>query len=235
MLKVLAPTIIETRVPTTADDFSASFRRGFRWINTSTNNEYICVDDTNGVANWQLVGVGGNSNTAIRHILFSPVDWFVLNASVAPTTGSGNFTVGLRFIPYRAIKITGIRFYWASAGNQTINCKLWDNTASEVATISVVTSGIGYYTTNWTTSYNVPSNKVNLIHYVSIRDNAGSTVTKTTSSACSFGTEPSALFVDPGIRYETSCTGYYSAGDAKPTSFNATERYPVELVYSLIV
>lgn len=55
-----------TTVPGTTDDSSAGYSVGSRWINTSTNEEYVCTDNSVNSANWENTtdtGGGGGSST----------------------------------------------------------------------------------------------------------------------------------------------------------------------------
>lgn len=47
-----------TSNPTSGDDFDDGYTIGSTWINTSTNDIFICVDDTNGAAIWYQVVAG---------------------------------------------------------------------------------------------------------------------------------------------------------------------------------
>lgn len=54
------PTILETRAPTSSDDYYEGFRAGQFWLDKSTNITYVCEDATPGAPIWNLVG-GGSS------------------------------------------------------------------------------------------------------------------------------------------------------------------------------
>jgi hypothetical protein len=212
------------------DDKTRGFHVGWRWVNTLTQSEYICVDDTANAAVWNSVGSGSVSEPT-----FSPLDWYVLNAGTAPNSLSGNWTLGTAFIPVRSVRVTGVRFYWANAGGQTVNCKLWDDTSSAIRTVSVVTAGIGYYTGTFSSAYDVPSNKINYTHYATARDNAGGVYTRTSAANSRPTTDNPIIICAPGIRYPSPAFNYFLAGDNKPTSTSAGERYPVEPVFDLNV
>lgn len=58
----------ETTAPTASDDSSAGYSVGSRWIDTTADSEYVCLDDSVGAAVWTETtgsgGGGGEANTA---------------------------------------------------------------------------------------------------------------------------------------------------------------------------
>lgn len=50
------PTHISSSAPTVNDDFSAGYRPGIFWFNTSTGLFYVCEDDAEGSASWSVTG-----------------------------------------------------------------------------------------------------------------------------------------------------------------------------------
>lgn len=185
------------------------------------------MQSSNGAAYAALGGGGGATTHQI-----SPVTWFVDNATTPPNTGAGDYTVGVYFIPQREVTITGIRFYWASAGNETVNLKIWNSVdAAATATQSVVTAGVGYYTATFGSPYAVPANRVSVTHYATMRDNAGAIYTKTATANSASVLESPVCFCEPGVWFGTSSC--YAAGDAQPTPGPTAERYPVEPVFDM--
>lgn len=227
MSKVAAPTIIQATSPSSTDDTSKGYHVGWRWINSVSGAEYICADDTLTAAVWNPVG-SGESGAPL--FVISPVDWFTVNPSSVPTSIAGDFTLGCSFTPFRSVRVSAVRFYWASAGGETVNCKIWDDTTA-VVSIAVVTSGIGYYTGTFVTPYEVPSNKVNYRHFATVRDNAGAVYTNTTIASSRASVDFVFVHALPGVRYETGSNNYSVAGDARPTTTHATNRYPVEPIF----
>lgn len=231
MYKVNAPTIRDTSNPTVNDDRTRGAQVGWRWVNTTTQNEYICADNTLGAAVWNPVGSGESGEPLF---VISPLEWFTVNPTSAPTSVAGNFTLGCSFIPYRSVRVTGVRFYWANAGGQTVNCKIWDDTTT-VASIAVVTSGIGYYTGTFVSPHDVPTNKINYRHFATVRDNAGAVYTNSTIASSRATVDFAFTHALPGIRYETGSNNYSVAGDARPTTTHGTNRYPVEPLFDYTV
>lgn len=177
-----------------------------------------------------IASSGGGSSSTHR---FSPVDWYVLNGT-APVSTAGNFTSGTAFRPTRAVRITGVRFYWNNAGGQTVNVSIWNTTdAAAQKTDSVVTSGIGYYTVTFGTPYDVPSNRVNEIHYCAMRDNAGAIYMVTTAASAKSTTDPSGFLSEPGWLFVNMAS--FAAGAAKPTGTAGGNRYPCEPVFDMTV
>lgn len=57
----------QTVDPTVNDDSANGYAVGSRWVNTTANKEYVCVDDTAGAAIWietTAGAAGGEANTA---------------------------------------------------------------------------------------------------------------------------------------------------------------------------
>lgn len=228
--KVIAPTLINIVAPTVTDDSSKGIHVGWRWFDSVSQSEYLCVDDSVGAAVWNPVG-----SSAVSEPAFSPLDWYVLNAVTPPNSLAGNWTLGCAITPLREVRILGVRFYWASAGGQTVNCKLWDNTASAVRTVAVVTSGVGEYSGYFSSPYDVPSNKINYRHYATVRDNAGGVYTRTSAAAGRTGDDSPITLSPPGVRFEVNGFNFYVAGDGRPTTTSVGERYPAEAIFDLNV
>jgi len=55
---------VATVVPTTTDDSNADYEVGSRWINLSTNKEYVCVDATASAAVWEPTNNIGINDSA---------------------------------------------------------------------------------------------------------------------------------------------------------------------------
>lgn len=228
--KVIVPTLINTVDPVVTDDSSQGIHVGWRWLNSVSQSEFLCVSDAVGAAVWNPVG-----SSALSEPAFSPLDWYVVNAASAPTSLAGNWSLGCAVTPLRAVRITGIRFYWASASGQTVVCKLWDDTASAVKTVSVSTSGIGIYSGYFSTPYDTPSNKINYRHYVTIRENTGTVYTRTNAASSAAGVDNPITLSAPGVRFEESAICFYVAGDARPTTISTGNLYPVEAIFDMDV
>jgi len=67
--------------PTVNDDVNSKYRIGYRWLNTSDNTEYLCVDQTAGAAVW----------IRLTRELFESID-FPTYAPAAPPVGFENLT-----------------------------------------------------------------------------------------------------------------------------------------------
>jgi hypothetical protein len=229
MKKVVAPITTNTSSPTSNSDSNNGYKIGFRWLNTATNTEYVCVNDTVNSATWSTVGSVPSSGGSFY---FSPVDWYVKNAITPPTyVGGTSYTMGLKFTPLRVVEIKSIRFYWASAGNQTITCKIWDDTSTAVKTVSVATTGVGYYTGILPSSYVTPSNKINKSHFATIYSSASNGYTYVNVSYCRSVVEMPNIICEPGIILQGMY--WYIAADARPTTQAGGERYPVEPVFNM--
>lgn len=61
--KAFAPDSLgASSAPTAANDFTQGWRRGSRWIDTVTDKEYVCLDETTGAAVWtETTGAGGGT------------------------------------------------------------------------------------------------------------------------------------------------------------------------------
>jgi hypothetical protein len=235
MSKFNAPIIINNSSPVSTSDSAHDFHIGYRWLDTVTNSEYICVNDTNNAAVWNTVGSGSSSGTSGQGVTTSFIDWYVLNATTAPVALSGSYTVGTQFIPLKQIRITGIRFYWANATLKTVACKLWDDTSSALRSANVIVNGVGYYYATFSSYYEVPDNKINYRHYVSTWENSGTYYTTTYASYSAHGIDYPNLGIicDSGIMYTSS--GYWFSGDNRPTTLTGSERYMSEPVIDTTV
>jgi hypothetical protein len=57
----------ETTDPTTLDDISAGFIVTSRWINTSTQDEWVCLDNSLGAAIWKSTTTGGGGGGGVTY------------------------------------------------------------------------------------------------------------------------------------------------------------------------
>ena len=104
---MFAPTHISSSAPTVNDDFSAGFRPGIHWYNTSTGTFYVMIDDAEGAADWNTVSSGdvgswsdwspsytwtGNTPTGIttvaRYITVGDICIFTLDVNATTAAGS---------------------------------------------------------------------------------------------------------------------------------------------------
>lgn len=157
---------------------------------------------------------------------FSVLDYFLLNGTV-PVSTAGNFTTGTQFRPVRQIRILGVRVYWNSAGNQTLTVKLWNQTdAAAVASQTIVTSGVGFYSGIFASPYDVPANRVNEQFFATMRDNAGATYMVAQNTSPKAGGDPPITYSPPGFYFLSMAA--WVAGDAKPNALAAANRYTAE-------
>jgi hypothetical protein len=170
-------------------------RNGSEQINGVAGNYVMPLDDDGGIGigiadgtNWIArvirfvddAGGGGGGSPAMS---FSPVD-FLTSTNTAPTAATGaDQSMGTFFFILAAaatVEITGVRFYWAGTGNETVRCSLWVtdiSTAAAQKTVDVVTAGAGYYTGTFATPYVVPTNQYNADMVVGLRDVGGNAYT----------------------------------------------------------
>lgn len=106
------PTEISSSAPTVNDDFSAGFRQGMLWFNSTTSNMYVCDDDAVGAASWTAFNTGATYNWA---------DW-------TPTfTFTGGTATGVTYVArYISINdlVTFYIDYQATADGDITDCKI---------------------------------------------------------------------------------------------------------------
>ncbi len=73
--------------PTINDDLTKSFQTGFTWVNTVTNDAFICTDASPGAAVWTLLGSGTGSGT-VQSVALSLPSQFSVAGSPIVTVGT---------------------------------------------------------------------------------------------------------------------------------------------------
>jgi hypothetical protein len=173
-----------------------------------------------------VVGLAGRSA-----LWWNPVDYFVASGG-APTLTGGDFTVGTGFQVNTSQIVTGIRFYWPGAPAVTIRCRLWDGAGAGLASVDVVTAGIGKYTGTFATPVTIPViASLTLRYKVSIWETTG-----TNYARWSGGVSPAIYPVLPNFASQFSfwkTFAQWAAGNAHPGGDNTgVEWFPVEPVFS---
>lgn len=146
-----------------------------------------------------------------------------LGASVPATNRAGSFTVGMQFTVGRSCLVTGIRFFWATAGAaRTVRCTLWPNAGAALATVDVSVSASGIYEGYFTTPIAV---NAATFYRASIWETSGGSYTAMTQSAvAAIIPRPSYWggFVVPNAITQNA------AGNAIPTATAGAEFYTVD-------
>lgn len=165
-------------------------------------------------------------------IEFSPVDVFPLYGG--PTDNSGNQTSGCSFVvrPGVQLNLTGIRFYWAGTANETVRCKLWQNSLGLMKTVDVVTAGDGIYTGTFSSPqvFGGGHSPFEDRYVVSVWDVAGGKYTKSVTTNYAIFCPAVPFF--GGRRITWLSHKLWSAGDTGPASTATSEIYLVEPVFS---
>ena len=123
-------TNVESTVdPTATDDISEALDIGSRWINTTNNSVWFCVDDTASAAVWKDVSASASGS--------HPVTISIVNPAVTDDSNSG-FAIGDHWIntaslPKRAWQATDVSVgaaVWTRVTNVKSNIALIDPTIS---------------------------------------------------------------------------------------------------------
>lgn len=81
--------------PTALDDVDDGYRVGSRWINTVSDDEFVCLDNTAGIAIWTstTTGGGGGGSIAVKDegttIVGSATALNFIGSNVVVTSGGG--------------------------------------------------------------------------------------------------------------------------------------------------
>lgn len=152
------------------------------------------------------------------------------------TLDNGDYTGGTIFVPTRAgMTCTGLHFYWPGGASKTVKCSLWNTAGTRLQTVNVAASTAGIYTATWTSTETLTAGK----HYrVSIWVNDSTKYVYLTSGNLSTYTASTFVIGDlngktigPGVfRYQ----GGYAAGDAFPSTADATNLYLVEPTFEAL-
>lgn len=173
--------------------------------------------------------------TAAGLSFFSPVD---MGTYFGPTrivsTNDGGFTSGVKFTPFRACTMTGVRFYWKSsgAGAQTIRCKLWLGTGTvESKDITVNASGV------YTAVFDTPRalNAFEGYYATVYNPTAGSYHTQMSIDPVTGPQGEVPIISMVPLNAYTLARNYcrFSAGDAVPSNTSTAVMYLVEPVLTL--
>lgn len=161
--------------------------------------------------------------------LWSPLDFQVSHGGIVLT--AGNFTNGHRFRPLKTFTITGIRLYWAGAPAVSLKCSIWDSAGALLATVTIVTSGIGVYTATFATPITVSrtagTGVANWYSY-GIYETTGASYTRIANIMTAMGPFNSQAFVSFSFVWDMT-TAMFVAGDARPTG-TVGNTIPSELV-----
>lgn len=178
-------------------------------------------------------GGGGGSDTSAL-LSFSPTDVFPIRSAFHADSGE---TVGTQFCirpGLLAIQITGIRFYWNSAGGETIKCSLYDPTAGSLATITIVTSGVGPYTATFASPYVVPPADYQLLLTAAIFETTLGTFFWVGGNGPPINTFTPALPFFGGRRLVWSRFNRFAVGDGNPNLDGGNAWVPIEPVLAEI-
>lgn len=147
----------------------------------------------------------------------------ILAAFATPTAvGTSVCTVGTSFFVTRAVKCTGVRFYWATASKQ-IKAQLWSGISS-VGSVTATTSGTGVFSFSFASPVTLSPNA---LYTVSCWQTDGLNYSKSTLSTADVYLPRRPYQAGGGVLMVAQAT-LYSLGDAKPTSTAASEAYAVE-------
>lgn len=144
--------IAATTAPTATSDSAAGYSVGSRWIDTTADKEYVCLDTTASAAVWtETTQAGGGGGSAPVPWNLTP-HWGAFGTGSAPMVNAND----CHFMPATldaAATITGIRIYVnTSSGN--ISVALYDSTGTRVATSGAVACpAAGAVNVNFTAPY----------------------------------------------------------------------------------
>lgn len=168
-------------------------------------------------------GGGGGSGT----FAYSAIDQAVAAGSLS--AGSGDLTLGCKFVFTRAVSVTGVRFGW-DGSSTTIKVTLWDSSGTAVATKSAAVSTTGAVTISFDSPYAVTGANVGKLYYVSFYDTGAAQYTNMADPDVSPFPSGAGLVQDGSLQVGNR---EYAPGDAWPTNDGgAGGVYPVEPVYS---
>jgi hypothetical protein len=181
---------------------------------------------------WYFLDQGMGRGTPLLE--FSAVD--VLRRGNAASDESGSKTWGVAFSIREdavAIKVWGVRFYWAGSGNEVIRCKLWSAAGTLLKTSTdITTAGPGVYTANWASgSYvidNAGGRNMQTKFVVSAWEITDSKYTKVDASSAIYTDSTPAVPFLGGTRMVWIAFKLWGVGDSFPASVSADEAYLIE-------
>ncbi len=151
-----------------------------------------------------------------------------------PAAGSSAEKDGNKYATTRALTVTGVRFYWGGAGNDTIRALIYQahTTAALLTSVDVSTTGAGTYTGTFATPQSLGANYTFLvaIHQTANNKNDGTCASSTDNA---FPVTTSSVAAALNFRGTFFCTSTCANTDATvPTSATAN-LLPVEPVITV--
>lgn len=195
-------------------------------------NTAVTVDKTTSqTLTSKTISQDSNTLALTPRLAFSEVE---LGEVATISTDPSNYTVGTVFLPIRkSMSCTGMRFYWDGAASKTIKCSLWDTAGTRLQTVNVAATTAGIYTATWSAAETLTA----FTNYrVSTWVNDGSKYLYITAANISAETATLMLIGDMNTkiighglyRY----TGCYAAGDAHPSTNDATSVFMTEPTFA---
>ena len=196
----------------------------------SGNTGWIGIQSTTGAITASSIGASGLLSIYTRN--FSYVDYYTRNASAAPTTLSGTYTLGTKFVPTRTFSVYGVRGYTAqTTGSMT--AKLWrTGTTTALASAVNTIAASGYYEIRFPTPYVISNTDINYEFFATTLS-SGNIYTRTTAASTRVGTDPVDFYQEPGYIGRSNGMSWWVTNDGIPNATSATERYPVEPIFDL--
>ena len=143
-----------------------------------------------------------------------------------------NFSTGLRLWFLQPGVVNGIQFYCVTAAAITFRGKLWNST-TELASGTVVTSGVGVYQVTFSAAYTITTAMLGDVDfYLSLYD-----TTTPGGLTWNTGDPPGGPLLKIGtgwVAYDGIPHHYLSGGDSSPpTSTAGVGRYPIDPIFEL--
>lgn len=146
---VVAKSATTTTDPTVSDDSTQGYSIGSRWINTVTDDEWVCFSDAAGAAVWKSTVVAGSGITAATHkTLLQLIHFIDEGPAEGFTTGATKTTTGTVFPTQNlwkradATKLVEQNITWTGVTPTTIQWKMYDTDG--VTVLATVTDTITY-------------------------------------------------------------------------------------------
>lgn len=153
----------------------------------------------------------------------SPILW-ILGAGNPNATG-GSFTVGVEAYFTKAVVVHGVRFF-PPVASKTIRASMW-TTSGLVTSVDLAVGPLKTYEAIFATPQDVPPFAVR--RFSQWQTDGGSYAVQSNASLQSLPALP--FLSSPSIVWRSM--NNFVAGDANPSSTSASERYPVEPIYSI--
>lgn len=153
----------------------------------------------------------------------SPILW-ILGAG-NPTAGSGSFTVGVEAYFTKAVTVYGVRFF-PPVANKTIRASMW-TTSGLVTSVDLAVGALRAYEALFTTPQDVPPFVVR--RFSQWQTDGANYAVQTSGSLLTLPALP--FLSSPNLVWRGM--NNFIALDANPSSTSASERYPVEPIYSV--